>query len=883
MLPRYRRGISAIIGAAVLLTIMIMFTAFYITILQKFVEVANYTINSISSAEESKKVLETLNALWDYNGTHVTIFIENRASRAVLVTAIAMVFSDSSYTTISRANKTLASAVVQILYIGNENDTARILDLVLPLALPPATETMITIKMQKEPITVSIAVEASPIKTVIVSRRVNEEQKIHIIELPRQTYGEWIGTTTWLGNVSIPVERKGITNNTYPRIIVSNATQRPQVLINLVSRGAITYTDFETYPLTGWDSRGGIWSSVENVVGAKGRVLQGNDNNQGIGAASQYYYTTSLSGYTRLWIVAKTRWVSGTGWYGVAMINNARNRLYTIEINTAGRIEILSFNVESRNGWYTLASATIPGYSTTSWYIIVVDYTVTTTAVNIMARLYNSQGTLITTVSASSTSRRRFTPTYIGVDVDNVVAYFDDFLITTRDPRYIVFQNVMVNYRIEIWDDLNNLVRSVVATSSTVNVDVVTDVVVGRGSNGKIYVYDSRGNQIASYIAFDAIIGGDTYQLQYIYGNYTAKFSDEIIVNNLVKPLNARLYFCIYTNTTVNISIVFNNRELIHSSSGDCNNSVLPIDFVGRSNNVVVYASSREPFNLTIEYLDLYIYGFYTDILFEALVIAIGGSSRVAFCRIDDILIKKSINVCYLFDIIGSTFNGETAITYDSDSHVLYIVNRSGIYLWNFISTEKVTESCKATGIGVRIELVEDGFIVLPGSGNNTICVYNPTDAYLQPLPNDFELYMYTSSAVYRNSVYFTCIDKNGAVWLLRYDVDTWRLDKLKPIAINTIIGLAIDSSSNRVYIPIGGFWRDALNNHQSYMSIYIYSVASNRIVHTAIPIDTTTYVSASCCDRAEIYGNYMLIVERGSLLAIDISRIDYRKNVAIS
>ncbi len=277
-------------------------------------------------------------------------------------------------------------------------------------------------------------------------------------------------------------------------------------------RAAITYTDFEVYPVPGWSSSGGTWSLVSGVSGAKGNVLQGVDNGLGLGGASHYYYNIDLSSYTSLWIVSKTRWVSGSGWYGISMMNKDRTRLYTVEIRTTGHVEIRSYNVESTS-WSLLASSAIPDYVRGSWYILVTNYTVTPAAVNIMARVYSSTGSLLTSVSASSTHARMFAPAYIGVEVDNVNAYFDDFMIAVSDPRNIVFSGLVNGMAVEVWDDLGNLVSLGFAIGATLQLSVVHDVVVGRGFDGRIFVRYPDGSICAIYTSPDAILGGDVYSL----------------------------------------------------------------------------------------------------------------------------------------------------------------------------------------------------------------------------------------------------------------------------------------------------------------------------------------------------------------------------------
>jgi len=277
------------------------------------------------------------------------------------------------------------------------------------------------------------------------------------------------------------------------------------------SRAAIYYTDLESYPVPGWASRGGIWSLQP---GYKGNAVQGADDGRGIGGASQYYYNTDLSSYSSLWVSLKTRLVSGSGWYGIALIRSVLNRLYEISIYTGGTVEIWSYNVETVLGWYQLASQTIPGYNANNWYVIVLNYVVTHTSVDFYVWVYDTGGNLVASVSASSTSPRRFAPAYIGLQVDDLTALFDDFIISTADPRYVLFSDLPGGgYSVSVIDNLGNLVNSTTSTSASVALGVIPDIVVGTGVDGSIVITRPNGYACLAYVAPDSILGGDSYSL----------------------------------------------------------------------------------------------------------------------------------------------------------------------------------------------------------------------------------------------------------------------------------------------------------------------------------------------------------------------------------
>jgi hypothetical protein len=278
------------------------------------------------------------------------------------------------------------------------------------------------------------------------------------------------------------------------------------------SRVALYYTDFESYPVPGWTTKGGTWSL--QTGGYKGSSVQGVDNNQGIGRASQYYYNTNLFSYTSLWASVKTKRQAGNNWYGLALINSGLDRLYEVSINTGGRIEVRSYNVESPNDWYQLADATITDYNPTNWYVIVLNYVVTSTAVNFYVWVYDTNGNQVAYVTASSTSTNRFNPAYIGLEVDGPIARFDDFIISTGDPRSLLFSGLPgAGYMIEVVDDRGIVVNSTVSSSTSVSLGVVPDIVVGTGTDGKINIYRPSGYGCLSYASPDSILGGDSYTL----------------------------------------------------------------------------------------------------------------------------------------------------------------------------------------------------------------------------------------------------------------------------------------------------------------------------------------------------------------------------------
>ncbi|MEM5833625.1 MAG: hypothetical protein QXF04_03730, partial [Candidatus Aenigmatarchaeota archaeon] len=277
------------------------------------------------------------------------------------------------------------------------------------------------------------------------------------------------------------------------------------------SRGALTYTDYEGYPVPGWTSYGGVWE-LSGGGGFKGNALRGRDNNGGVGGASQYYWNTRIDGYTSLWVSVKVRAEAGDGFKGIGLLNADRTRLYEVSVQSTATI------YRWDGAWILIGSTSVPGYSATRWYTLVLNYNVTATAVSFALWIYDDTGALVATLTASDTGATRFTPAYAGVTIDAATDRwfrFDDFIVSTVDPRFLYFTGFYTGMRVEVWDNLGYLVNSTTAPSSSFALGVAGDVVVGTGINGRIVVRYPDGYLCGVLFVppTDAVLGGDTYAL----------------------------------------------------------------------------------------------------------------------------------------------------------------------------------------------------------------------------------------------------------------------------------------------------------------------------------------------------------------------------------
>ncbi|MEM4953395.1 MAG: hypothetical protein QXR51_04730 [Desulfurococcaceae archaeon] len=362
----------------------------------------------------------------------------------------------------------------------------------------------------------------------------------------------------------------------YPSTITINPQPPPATLetplytytctaLARTSRGALTYTDFEAYPVPGWTSYGGAWG-LSAGGGFKGNALRGRDNNGGVGRASQYYWNTRIDDYTSLWVSVKVRAEAGDGYKGIGLLNADRTRLYEISVY-ASIAAVWRWDGE----WRLIGSTSVPGYSATRWYTLVLNYNVTATAVSFALWIYDDTGALVATLTASDTGATRFTPAYAGVTIDAATTLwfrFDDFIVSTVDPRSLYFTGFYTGMRVELWDNLGYLVNSTTAPSSSFALGVVGDVVVGTGSDGRIVVKYPDGYLCGELTvpATDSVLGGDTYALStrsitpslganktsagltlYISGASTFNTTARVLRVNASQVLYARLILDSYT------------------------------------------------------------------------------------------------------------------------------------------------------------------------------------------------------------------------------------------------------------------------------------------------------------------------------------------------
>lgn len=301
--------------------------------------------------------------------------------------------------------------------------------------------------------------------------------------------------------------------------------------------------------------------------GYKGRALALIDVDIGIVGGTQFYWHNSLSSYYNLWASVKTR-LSTTSEARRGLVLLSDTYYYIIYIYN-GYIIIYGGGERFYNG-----SSTILNYNRNMWYTLVINYNYRGPVpgrISFNIYVYNESGNHVATLSTGElTPRQSFLPKYIGVYVDNYgLALFDDFIVSRTDPRVILFNGLRRDIKIEVIDDLGYVVASDIASDSSLNLFIVHDIVVGRGIDGSIAIYNQT--VYCGSKQLDSIVGGDMFMVtvkgdcrarsyieRLVIGiNYTFAY---IALNDMSNYVYRLLILCLKSNVYTRLRLIdYNN------------------------------------------------------------------------------------------------------------------------------------------------------------------------------------------------------------------------------------------------------------------------------------------------------------------------------------
>jgi len=197
----------------------------------------------------------------------------------------------------------------------------------------------------------------------------------------------------------------------------------------------------------------------------------------------------------------------------------------------------------------------------------------------------------------------------------------------------------------------------------------------------------------------------------------------------------------------------------------------------------------------------------------------------------------------------NSVFNGSSSIVIGSGT--IYLLNTSGVYTYDYSTSmwRLVTSACRASGAGAGIGVVGDGVVVVPGVGNNTLCVYNmTTGSTTLYLVTDGDVTEYTCLASSGYTVYVSLLGSSGPV-IVAYNVSSGVVSKNATYSIRDyrLYGLTHDGSRYLYFIiPYGG----------DYGEVYRLDTLTGNVY--SLPI-LLWLAPVSPGDRLEYYSNNLI------------------------
>jgi hypothetical protein len=289
-----------------------------------------------------------------------------------------------------------------------------------------------------------------------------------------------------------------------------------------------------------------------------------------------------------------------------------------------------------------------------------------------------------------------------------------------------------------------------------------------------------------------------------------------VYLDNLLITLNAPPWFVNVTSVPVGWSIVLRDQSGNIVSSGTSVNGNVTLDL--RNYNIYIvknatlevyddrgYLQVSRSFDYVMGGEVYIITGTYTPgVEFNGLAVGVGQFDTVILYNITDLgnlSLVQSISA-------NSVFNGSSSIVIGSGT--IYLLNTSGVYTYDYSMSmwRLVTSACRASGLGAGIGVVGDGVIVVPGVGNNSLCIYNmTTGSTTLYLVTDGDVTEYTCLASSGYTVYVSLLGSSGPV-IVAYYVSSGVVSKNATYSIRDyrLYGLTHDGSRYLYFIiPYGG------------------------------------------------------------------------------
>jgi flagellin-like protein len=267
--------------------------------------------------------------------------------------------------------------------------------------------------------------------------------------------------------------------------------------IYLLSRSAITFSSFDTLPSWTQDPAGS-WS-------VSGGVLTGTDKSPQNKAGSIIYNSSSTLPGSAYFLVSTQLSTTGHVHWGIIAASDTSNWIFAGVYTDTTYFYLEAYQVQ--NDRIAGQPRRSSPFSASGWATLFVILTPVSGGTQMSVTIYTGTGNYSSTFTLSASGR------YPGLTVndDDKKQYsrqFDNFVVSTSDPRIVTVTGLEQGWRVELYDSSGSLVASATADSSgKALLSVLAKPII---TNGKIMLRDSSGNMIIER-TFSQIVGGDTY------------------------------------------------------------------------------------------------------------------------------------------------------------------------------------------------------------------------------------------------------------------------------------------------------------------------------------------------------------------------------------
>lgn len=140
--PRFKHGISSVVGVAALILIFIAIIAFLLTTLHRLADLTQMMGESLRERAEGESIIRSVHGAWLHEGTLLAVNVSSRYPQAILVTGVTVVFADGTKLILSKYNVSNNESYVIITRPDNTKTRS---SLQLPIALSPGHTATIVI------------------------------------------------------------------------------------------------------------------------------------------------------------------------------------------------------------------------------------------------------------------------------------------------------------------------------------------------------------------------------------------------------------------------------------------------------------------------------------------------------------------------------------------------------------------------------------------------------------------------------------------------------------------------------------------------------------------------------------------------------------------